>query len=366
MTYPSMPGASVWQAARTHALTVAVVLAFGLLMFAYRYLDAVAHDRHWPWQAPFINEMTGVVGAALLFPFVARAVRRWPLRAGALHVAVPVHMAGLLVFSITHTLWNWGTRSVIYPATGLGTYDYGHMAWRFVMELSVDVVLYAGCAVFVMSVDRYRSQQATLVRAAQLEEELARAEIRQLRLQLQPHFLFNALNTISSTMYENVDAADRMLTELSELLRLSLTAARDAEVTLATGLEIVSRYADLLSARFGEALAIETDVDPRALRVLVPSMMLQPLVENAVRHGRLGREGRGYIAITGRVDGTMLVLRVRDDGAGGAGAGGEGVGLSAIRRRLELLYGDTARLVTSTDASGFEAAIDLPVREVTS
>jgi two-component system LytT family sensor kinase len=347
----------------TYLVTVAMVVAFGLLMFAYRYLDAVAVGGAWPWQEPFINEMTGVMGGALLLPFIARLVRARPFSRRPLSATFLVHGGALVVFSFLHTSWNWATRTVLYPLAGLRAYDYGSLPWRYVMEFSVDVILYAGCAAFVMLIDRYRAQQAAVVRTAQLEEALARAEVRQLQLQLQPHFLFNALNTISSTMYEDVDAADRMLTELADLLRFSLTTARDAEVPLGLELEIVGKYAALLSARFGDRLVIEQDIEEAARRVLVPALLLQPLVENAIRHGRLSHDGEARVTIRAQMTAAGLSLTVEDDGgeATAASAGG-GFGLSAIRRRLDLLHGSAASLAAGPVPGGYAAVLRLPAR----
>lgn len=346
-----------------YLVTVAAVVVFGLLMFVYRYLDSVAVGGDWPWQEPFINELTGVIGGALLLPLVARVVRAWPFGRRPLPVTLLVHAGTLIAFSVTHTTWNWATRTSLYPLAGLRPYDYGSLPWRYAMEFSVDVILYAGCAAFVMLVDRYRAQQATLVRTAQLEEELARAEVRQLQLQLQPHFLFNALNTISSTMYEDVDAADRMLTELADLLRFSLTTARDAEVPLEMELEIVGKYAALLSARFGDGLVIAQDVEAAARPVLVPALVLQPLVENAIRHGRLARDGQARVTIRARMTPPGLALEVLDDGGDAAAAsGGTGLGLSAIRRRLELLHGSAASCAAGPVPGGYAATLLLPAR----
>ena len=199
--------------------------------------------------------------------------------------------------------------------------------------------------------------------ADRLEEELARAEVRQLQLQLQPHFLFNALNTISSTMYEDVDAADRMLTELSDLLRFSLSTSRDAEVPLEMELELVGKYVALLTARFGDRLVVVHEVDEAAHAVLVPAMVLQPLVENAIRHGRLSRDGQARVTIRARMTPSGLALAVLDDGgeAPVTTAGG-GVGLPAIRRRLELIHGTAASFSAGPVPGGYAASLLVPAR----
>lgn len=349
-----------------YLVTVAVVMAFGLLMFAYRYLDAVAVGSNWPWQEPFINEMTGVLGGALLLPLVARVIRARPLWTRPLPVTALIHTGALLAFSLTHTTWNWASRSVLFPLAGLGSYDYGSLPWRYAMELTIDVMLYAGCAVVVVLVDRYRAQQAALIRAVRLEEALARAEVQQLQMQLQPHFLFNTLNTIASTMYDDVETADRMLTELSTLLRQSLEAAKTPEVPLQTELELVGTYASLMAARFGEGLSFVQEIDPEARRLLVPVMLLQPLVENAVRHGRLSRDGEARIVVRARREDGGLRIEVADDGqgttTGPSTTEGTGLGLTAVHRRLTLMHGAAASFSAGPSADGYLVSLTLPER----
>lgn len=350
---------------RSYARVVAIVAALGLLMFAYRYLDAIAIGSGASWREPFINEMTGVLGGALLLPLVARVIRARPFRTRPLIATAAIHVGTLLAFSVTHTTWNWTTRSILFPLANLGPYDYGSLPWRYAMELSVDTMLYAGCAAVVLMVDRYRAQQDAVVRAARLEEALARAEVQQLQLQLQPHFLFNTLNTIASTMYEDVDAADRMLTELSTLLRRSLETARTPEVPLETELELAATYASLMAARFGDGLTFIQDVEPETRSLLVPAMLLQPLVENAVRHGRLAREGTARIVVRARRHDDGLRIEVHDDGPAAAGktpTAGTGLGLTAVHRRLELMHGGAASFSAGPSADGYLVALTLPER----
>ncbi len=349
-----------------YARTVAIVVALGLLMFAYRYLDAVAVGSDWPWQEPFINEMTGVLGGALLLPFIARVIRARPFWTRPLAATLLIHLGALLAFSVTHTTWNWMTRSILFPLAGLRPYDYGSLPWRYAMELSVDTMLYAGCAAVVLMVDRYRAQQDAVLRAARLEEALARAEVQQLQLQLQPHFLFNTLNTIASTMYEDVDAADRMLTELSTLLRQSLETARTPEVPLQTELELAATYASLMASRFGDGLTFVEEVEAETRPLLVPAMLLQPLVENAVRHGRLAHEGAARIVVRARRGDEGLRIEVFDDGPGitspDVSTAGTGLGLTAVHRRLELMHGGAASFTAGPADDGYLVALTLPER----
>jgi LytS/YehU family sensor histidine kinase len=208
------------------------------------------------------------------------------------------------------------------------------------------------------------------------ELSLAQAELRNLRLQLQPHFLFNALNTISATMYDEPAAADAMIAELSQLLRLSLKTVHTQEVPLRAELEALSHYTALMRARFGDQLSVTVDVEPAAADALVPSLILQPLVENAVRHGNVSLLGQGRIDVRARRDGDRLVLLVLNDTEAretgeaellsGAAPKGTGVGLTSTAERLRLLYGDAHRFSAGKSpvngGFGFAVAIAIPFR----
>ena len=212
-----------------------------------------------------------------------------------------------------------------------------------------------------------------LVRAARerdrrqllLEAQLADARLQTLRAQLQPHFLFNALNTISVLMHEDVDTADRILLQLSGLLRRSLDGSETAEVTLGEEIDFLERYLRIEQARFGERLNYRLLVPDHMRAARVPTLILQPLVENALNHGIASRAGPGHVAVEAHRDGDMLVLSVSDDGRGLPQATTERIGLSNTRARLHLLYADRQRFeVRNSDEGGVVARIELPWRTV--
>jgi signal transduction histidine kinase len=187
--------------------------------------------------------------------------------------------------------------------------------------------------------NRYREKE---LRAAQLESQLAQAQLLALRSQLNPHFLFNTLHAISTLMHRDVRTADRMISQLSDLLRLSLEIGGAPEVPLKTELEFVERYLEIQRARFPDRLQVEIHAQPEALDALVPNFILQPLVENAVRHGVATRSSGGCVSIRARRDGAVVVLEVRDNGpgfpAGFSLDGRAGLGLVNTRERLKQLY----------------------------
>src|SRR5262249_2873049 len=153
------------------------------------------------------------------------------------------------------------------------------------------------------ALDYYQKFQERELKAAQLEGRLAQAELQNLKAQLQPHFLFNTLHAISVLMQENVQAANRMLVRLSELLRMALDTAGAQEVTLKQEVEFAQRYLEIEQTRFQDRLSVKIDVDPSALDARAPSLLLQPLVENAVRHGIARRAGAGLLEIIARREG---------------------------------------------------------------
>jgi len=342
-----------------------LTLGLGLLLFFYKYLGEVTEGAEGPWLFPLITELTGAVGAGLLYLGLRPFIRRFPLDTGRAARRIPFYLVALALFAFLHTTWMWASRSVLIPLAGLGRYDYGRMPLRYFMELPVQIVTFTIIVAATHAVRRLRAARERELRTAQLESSLARSELRNLRLQLQPHFLFNALNTISSRMYEDPEAADEMLDRLAELLRISLRTAQTDEVPLTTELETLERYLAIMRARFGDRLDVEVAVEPAARAAVVPSMILQPLVENAVRHGNAERTGRGSIRVrVAREDGA-LSLEVRDDGPGAA-AGRDvlarGTGLSATAERLHLLYGAAARFEAGNVPGGFRARALLPFR----
>ncbi len=206
--------------------------------------------------------------------------------------------------------------------------------------------------------ERYRSRE---VAASRLQAQLTQAQLEVLRAQLQPHFLFNTLHAISALMHRDVESADRMMTRLSDFLRLTLDSSGVQEVTLKREMEYLDKYLEIEQVRFGARLTVERRIDPRALDLFVPNLVLQPLVENAVRYAIASRAAGGKIEIAARVVDAVLSIEVRDDGPGAAEGFVEGVGISNTRARLEQLYGSRAKLeLGNAESGGFRARVMLP------
>jgi two-component system, LytTR family, sensor kinase len=282
---------------------------------------------------------------------------------------VMIHFAAACVFSMIYVVvtswWVAGERSVMNPGQILTfSYLFKKMALHyFVMNLILYWMVVFGHFAWLYY-QRFREHE---MHTAQLQRELVQARLDALRMQLNPHFLFNTLHAISALIHDQPEAADRMVARLSELLRLSLDPAKPQEVPLNEELAFLEGYLEIEQTRFPERLRITRQIQADTRAALVPFLLLQPLVENAIRHGIEPREQSGRLEITAcRHDG-KLELRVTDDGPGlsqtSTEPAREGIGLSNTRSRLRHLYGEDFSLeLKDLPQGGLEARIVLPFR----
>jgi two-component system, LytTR family, sensor kinase len=214
----------------------------------------------------------------------------------------------------------------------------------------------------------YRQFQERALRASELEKRLAQAKLQTLQMQLNPHFLFNTLNAIASLMHMDVKAADRMITRLADLLRYALESTDAHEVPLRQELSFLERYLEIEKTRFGRRLGVELDIPPDTLDALVPNLLLQPLVENAIRHGIEKRSKPGRIELRARRDNGRLYLEVRDNGPGlpAEPPSRKGIGVANTRARLQQLYGKGHSFqLTNAEGGGVVAEVCIPFRSAT-
>lgn len=330
--------------------TFAFFTALGLLHFFYKYLEDAAAGRFPPWNAHFICEMTASYGSFVLLPIVLWVCNRFrPDRIPLLRWLAP-HMATMLVYSVVKTSLNWISRLALFPMAGLGPYNYGVMPIRYLMELPGDVIGYSMiCGVYLFLRRDLESRE--------LEKALAKAKLEKLNLQLQPHFLFNAMNAISATVYEDAAKADLMLSRLAGYLRRTLALSDSQEVTLDQELELLQLYAGVMKARFEDGLLIAIDVDPSTRGMMVPQLLLQPIVENAIRHG-----GAGRVDVKVSREGSKLRMSIRNEGFVEAPRG-LGIGLKNTEERLTALYGAAGAMRIEKLDRGTEVCLELPCRD---
>jgi ligand-binding sensor domain-containing protein/two-component sensor histidine kinase len=244
-----------------------------------------------------------------------------------------------------------------------GVWNDAGVAFPFVLRPRFSQTVWFGimvagliAAFIVMIWFLYKRDRDRELQASQLESKLAQAQVQILEMQLQPHFLFNTLNGIMVLIRQDPDMASRMIARLSEFLRLTLDSAGEQEVTLRRELEYLTRYIQIEQLRFGDRLTVEQSVNPEDLEALVPNLILQPLVENAIRHGVSRRRGPARISIEATRDNGSLTIHVRDNGTGlQSDPGGnlkEGIGIRNTRSRLKYLYGNAQEFGLSSPASG--------------
>jgi two-component system, LytTR family, sensor kinase len=319
-----------------------------LLIFSYRYLESLARGRSGTFTSHLIEELTGVYSWGLLFLLILKFTRRFRIDARNWLRRLPVYLAAAVVLSLIHTTIMAISRKTVYRLAGMGEYDYGIMPIRYLMEMANYFLFYIVGVTLIHLYDHYRESRERELRTAQLEAQLAQAELQALQAQIHPHFLFNALNTISSVVYEDPRAADTMIARLSDFLRHSAISSRRQEVTLQEELDLLNLYLDIMRPRFEERLRVEIDVEPGINEALTPRLILQPLVENSLKYAADPDSGQISIAIKAARDNGSLRIEVRDEGPGLAanvrGVAGNGVGLVNTAQRLERLYGGNHEL----------------------
>jgi two-component system LytT family sensor kinase len=354
-------------------------LATGLYGGAWTLIGLISASQanlFWPASAPpppsrvvlVVWQMAFWYGWGALTPVVLWLGRRFPferrhwLRTTCLHLAASI-LAALL--HMAYFTWTW--RSVVPGGPGQLSFTE---AFRTVAHQQLDFEWFIywavlGSGVFTHYYRRYRERELA---AARLERQLAAAELQALKAQLQPHFLFNTLHAIAVLVRKHEDqAAIRMLSGVSDLLRYVLENDRKQEVPLKEELEFVQLYLEIQQIRFQDRLKVHMNIDPETLDAEVPSLILQPLVENAVRHGISARSAAGLVELTASKKNGELHLRIRDDGPGltpNRTAGNQsGLGLANTRARLKQIYGSEYHfeLTNVEDQAGGGAASSLSI-----
>ena len=341
-----------------YGVLVALALLVGLIETAQAFLRAQLQQRTFSWQIGLLDALPSWLLLALLVPGVVAIARRVRLDRSPAGRAVLVHIAAAFAFALAHqtlmALWiQWRFSDVRF-----GLY-LTKMATAY---LAIDVLVYWGVVGGYYAIEYSRELRRRELAASQLQASLTRARLQALRAQVNPHFLFNTLNAISVlAMKGDVDRVMQTLALLSDLLRLTLDGRMPQEVPLSRELELTDLYLDIQRVRFPDRLVVEHDIAADALDALVPSLLLQPLVENAVVHGVAQRAEGGRITLHAVRDGGDLRLRVCDSGPGFPPGGvRDRIGLSNTKERLEQLYGAGQRVSCTNSGGGACVEVTLP------
>lgn len=314
-----------------------------------------------------------------LTPFVFLLACRYPLRRDVWRRRLVLYIVGALVFTLAHV----ALRGLTYHVWDMGTASYASAIWDshahavrirwdlfeslFFYNVVDDITgTYVPIVLIAHVVSYYQRFRQRELRTSQLQTQLAKAHLQALKSQLQPHFLFNTMHSISALMLTDVQAADRMMTRLSDLLRMSLEAEGTQVTTLSRELESVNCYLEIEKIRFEEKLNVVLDIAPETLDAQVPHLLLQPLVDNAVKHGISKMPAAGEIRIIVRALDGELQLEISDNGPGFGKRGSfrqDGLGLRVTRERLESLYGqDQSMELLSPPQGGGTVRVCIPFR----
>lgn len=359
------------QAARRRRIKFGLIFAgwtlFGLFFTSQEYLRMAYAGRPLDLRRTLAAWMGSAYVWAVLTPLVFYLARRFPLESGRLKRNIPIHLAASVVVALIELL----VFVLVAPYIGLPPLRNSFsefLTTAIVIDFHFNLLTYWAILGICVVIDYYQRYRERELKAYQLEARLAQAQLQVLKMQLHPHFLFNTLHAISTLMHRDVEAADRMIARLSDLLRISLETVGVQEVPLKQELEFLGKYLEIQQTRFRDRLGVDINVAPETLDARVPNLILQPLVENAIRHGIIPRVAPGRIEIHAWRDNGTLQLEVRDNGRGLDAESQEtlkeGLGLSNTRARLSQLYGAEHRFsLRNNPAGGLVVSLAIPFSE---
>lgn len=319
------------------------------------------------WRILSWQLVSGYVWFALS-PLILFLTKKFPFEGSRWKVSLPVHIVAAIVVALFQQAIDAFllTRLGYPPGREFASFGEAYQYFVFV-NLHLSILIYLGVVGIKSAYSYYQKYRERELHSSQLEARLAQSRLQVLKMQLHPHFLFNTLNAISELIHKDPESADRMLTDLSDLLRLSFENLEVQEIPLKQELEFLEKYLEIEQMRFHDRLTVDMRISPDTLDASVPNMILQPLVENAIKHGIAPRSSGGRIDINALRSNGHLEISVHDDGLGVPFGDvenlPEGVGLSNTRRRLKHLYGDQHKFDLTTRADGgVGVKLELPFR----
>jgi two-component system LytT family sensor kinase len=341
------------------------LLVFGSLALAWILQGLLAGL---PWQKLVVTEVGGLMPWAFLAPMVLALDRRIQSKRLGAWGFLGAHVLGMVLVFVPYWL-TLRTISLIWKCSESGWSVSQFVAYVPTTMNLVGAFLSVPFVYFVIllgsaAMKQAQARQEEEIQAGRLAGQLSDARLALLQRQLHPHFFFNALQAISTLLHRDPGTADRLLVRLSSLLRAMLDEASSQTLSLRTELDLTRKYVEVEQVRFGDRLRVEWSVDDSLLDVQVPSLIVLPLVDNAIRHGLSAKVGPGRLKIGAGAAGSSLLLTVEDDGLGAAVPLRHGLGIGNTRERLTTIYGDRATLIIDTSPQGgFRATIQIPRHE---
>lgn len=328
------------------------------------YLGARQDNVQLSWKRVLSGYLADFYLWGMLSPLIFLLARRFELRKHfprnvLIHLGASVVLSGFVISAASPLVWYLGypnlarnpTLAILWRNNAFSPY-YFHQG----------LTIYWTTLVVAHALYYYRGLRKGEAQTARLTAQLAQAQLQALKMQIHPHFLFNTLNSIAALLHKDVEAADRMIARLGDFLRLTLKSSDAQTVDFEQELEFLKCYLDIEHIRFQDRLTVDLDIDPHALKATVPNLILQPIVENAVRHGVARQTSHGHITIRARRDGERLIMTVEDNGPGlKVKSNGSGIGISNTRARLEQFYGsDFSFQIANSTERGASVTLDVP------
>ena len=315
------------------------------------------------WRALAV-QLASSYGWFVLMPLILWLANRYPLdRRGNVARSVVINLIGGVLIVLIHIAWDAFSQPLLgYRNRNFETYRSA-FAFQFYLNFHWSFVVYLQITGIIYGIRYYNKFRAGELRASKLEARLAQTRLKVLQMQLHPHFLFNTHNAIAELIHKNPDAAEKMVENLSDLLRMSLNKLNVEEISFQQELEFLNKYLEIEQTRFHDRLKIKKDIAPDTLDATVPNMILQPLVENAVKHGIAPLIEGGTIEIRSVRENGNLRVEITDDGIGAAKEIVEGIGISNTRRRLKQLYENACEFkIESNKEKGMSVNLIVPFR----
>jgi sensor histidine kinase YesM len=348
---------------------VAAWTVFASFLTSQMYLAYSRRDLPIRWERIFLVELIYAYVWAALTPFILWLAHRFPIERWNWIRSLVVHLAASIFIGfatrVLHDLMLF-----FFVADSGGKFSIGKLLMNVYFMTDYGVMLYWLILLISYSFNYQRRYREGEVRATRLEAQLAQAQLQALKMQLHPHFLFNTLHSISALVHKNADAADKMIARLGDFLRLTLENSGAQEVSLQEELEFLKCYLEIERIRFEDRLTIQMEIEPQTLDARLPNLILQPIVENAIRHGISRQTSAGRIGIEARRLNGTLQVQVSDNGPGLSSDSNSGsivkvgVGLANTQARLKQLYGDEHRLdLTNATSGGLTVILEIPFRE---
>ncbi len=349
-----------------------ISLAFlisGLVYFSNVYRD---RPRPFEWKNVFLSQAP-IYSWAILSPLIVFFANRFRFEQRNWWRLLPAHLVAAVVFLLLHAAIYTILYKIVDPARAAERDNFLAFTLRVTTnQAPEDLLLYFFVLSSIYVVDFYRRFQAEQLKSSELKAALATSQLNALKMQIHPHFLFNTLNSISALMHEDVKAADKMVARLGDFLRMTLESSGDREVSLKQEMDFVRSYLEIESVRFQDRLAVKMNIDPETLAARVPNLILQPIVENAIKHGISRQTKVGNVIISSKRHGDRLQIRIEDSGPGlqpsngnGNGSKTGGIGLANTRARLAHLYAENYRFeIKNAVPHGVIVTLEIPFETI--